>query len=57
MTGRSPIGPKVDHHHAVGGDHQPWRAQEIGGRGGDALRAVKLRLVPTGLMNPGQLRG
>ncbi|MEA2299115.1 MAG: alkyldihydroxyacetonephosphate synthase [Solirubrobacteraceae bacterium] len=45
----------ITHHHAVGRDHAPWLAQEIGVLGVDLLAAVKHRLDPTGIMNPGKL--
>jgi alkyldihydroxyacetonephosphate synthase len=48
-------GGTITHHHAVGRDHAPWMAAEIGEVGVAALRAVKERLDPTGIMNPGKL--
>jgi alkyldihydroxyacetonephosphate synthase len=48
-------GGTITHHHAVGRDHLPWMAQEIGRDGVEALRAVKQRLDPAGIMNPGKL--
>lgn len=45
----------ITHHHAVGRDHQPWVEREIGAIGVDVLRAVKDRLDPTGILNPGKL--
>ena len=45
----------ITHHHAVGRDHAPYMRAEIGGLGLDALRAVKDRLDPAGIMNPGKL--
>lgn len=45
----------ITHHHAVGRDHQPWLEREIGSIGLDVLRAVKARLDPTGILNPGKL--
>src|SRR5262249_49145590 len=42
----------ITHHHAVGTDHAPWLAAEIGDLGLDVLRAVKTRLGPTGMLNP-----
>ena len=47
-------GGTLTHHHAVGRDHAPWLAQEDPG-GVELLRAVKDRLDPTGVMNPGKL--
>jgi alkyldihydroxyacetonephosphate synthase len=48
-------GGTITHHHAVGTDHRAWMPAEIGQLGIDALRAVKDRLDPTGIMNPGKL--
>ncbi|HEY6762299.1 MAG TPA: FAD-binding oxidoreductase [Baekduia sp.] len=45
----------LTHHHAVGADHAPWLAAEDGELGVEILRAVKHRLDPTGVMNPGKL--
>lgn len=45
----------ITHHHAVGRDHQPWLEKEIGAIGVDVLRAVKAKLDPTGILNPGKL--
>lgn len=45
----------ITHHHAIGRDHAPYMRQEVGDVGLDALRAVKGRLDPTGIMNPGKL--
>ncbi|SEP90271.1 alkyldihydroxyacetonephosphate synthase [Lentzea albida] len=45
----------ITHHHAVGRDHLPWLEREIGAVGVDVLRAVKDRLDPTGILNPGKL--
>lgn len=50
-------GASITHHHAVGRDHAPWLADEIGPLGVDVLRAVKARLDPTGVCNPGVLVG
>lgn len=50
-------GGTITHHHAVGRDHAPWMAAEIGELGLESLRAVKARLDPTGIMNPGKLLG
>ncbi|CAM3176898.1 FAD-binding oxidoreductase [Nocardioides dubius] len=46
-------GATVSHHHAVGTDHRPWFAREIGPVGVDILRAVKAELDPAGVLNPG----
>ncbi len=48
-------GATITHHHAVGTDHKPWFAQEIGEVGVSILRAVKADLDPTGVLNPGVL--
>jgi alkyldihydroxyacetonephosphate synthase len=48
-------GGTITHHHAVGRDHAPYMAAEVGGTGLDVLRAVKDQLDPTGIMNPGKL--
>jgi alkyldihydroxyacetonephosphate synthase len=45
----------ITHHHAVGRDHAPYMTAEVGELGLDALRAVKERLDPAGIMNPGKL--
>lgn len=48
-------GGTITHHHAVGRDHRPWLADEIGAPGVAALRALKAALDPEGIMNPGVL--
>jgi len=48
-------GGTVSHHHGVGTDHRPWMENEQGSLGLDALRALKQRLDPDGMMNPGKL--
>jgi alkyldihydroxyacetonephosphate synthase len=48
-------GGTITHHHAVGCAHLPWMEREIGEQGLAALRAVKERLDPAGIMNPGKL--
>jgi alkyldihydroxyacetonephosphate synthase len=45
----------ITHHHGVGRDHVPYMRAEIGDLGIEALRAVKERLDPAGIMNPGKL--
>jgi alkyldihydroxyacetonephosphate synthase len=50
-------GATITHHHAVGRDHVPYMEAEVGRIGLDVLRAVKDRLDPTGIMNPGKLLG
>jgi alkyldihydroxyacetonephosphate synthase len=51
-----PLGT-ISHHHAVGLDHAPYLAREIGGLGMDVLAAVKRALDPGGVCNPGKLIG
>jgi alkyldihydroxyacetonephosphate synthase len=46
-------GATITHHHAVGRDHKPWFAREIGPVGVQVLRAVKAELDPAGVLNPG----
>ncbi|WP_242497252.1 FAD-binding oxidoreductase [Nocardioides oleivorans] len=48
-------GATITHHHAVGTDHKPWFAREIGEVGVRVLRAVKAELDPAGILNPGVL--
>jgi alkyldihydroxyacetonephosphate synthase len=48
-------GATITHHHAVGRDHAPYMTAEVGELGVDTLRAVKERLDPAGIMNPGKL--
>jgi alkyldihydroxyacetonephosphate synthase len=48
-------GGTLTHHHAVGADHRPWMEREIGQLGVEVLRAVKQRLDPQGICNPGVL--
>jgi alkyldihydroxyacetonephosphate synthase len=48
-------GGTITHHHAVGRDHAPWMASEVGELGVGVLRAVKDRCDPAGIMNPGKL--
>ena len=50
-------GGTISHHHAVGRDHAPWLAQEIGETGIRILAAVKRELDPRGIMNPGAVIG
>ena len=45
----------ITHHHAVGTDHAPYLPAEIGDLGMEALGALKQRLDPAGVMNPGKL--
>jgi alkyldihydroxyacetonephosphate synthase len=48
-------GGTITHHHAIGRDHAPYMEAEVGETGLEALRALKERLDPTGIMNPGKL--
>jgi alkyldihydroxyacetonephosphate synthase len=48
-------GGTITHHHAVGRDHAPYMAAEVGELGLEALRTLKERLDPAGIMNPGKL--
>ena len=48
-------GGTITHHHAVGRDHAPYMPAEVGPVGIEALRALKERLDPAGIMNPGKL--
>jgi alkyldihydroxyacetonephosphate synthase len=48
-------GGTITHHHGVGRDHSPYMRAEVGELGIETLRAVKERLDPTGIMNPGKL--
>jgi alkyldihydroxyacetonephosphate synthase len=48
-------GATITHHHAVGTDHKPWLAREIGPVGVTMLRGLKSALDPTGILNPGVL--
>ena len=48
-------GATITHHHAVGRDHMPWMARELGEGALAALAAVKRELDPAGIMNPGKL--
>jgi alkyldihydroxyacetonephosphate synthase len=48
-------GGTITHHHAVGRDHAPYMEAEVGRTGLDVLRAVKEKLDPAGIMNPGKL--
>jgi alkyldihydroxyacetonephosphate synthase len=45
----------ITHHHAIGRDHAPYMRAEVGELGLEALRGVKERLDPAGIMNPGKL--
>jgi alkyldihydroxyacetonephosphate synthase len=48
-------GGTLSHHHGVGLDHAPWLAREKGAVGMEALRALRERIDPAGILNPGKL--
>jgi alkyldihydroxyacetonephosphate synthase len=48
-------GATITHHHGVGRDHAPYMRAEVGELGVEALTALKDRLDPAGIMNPGKL--
>jgi alkyldihydroxyacetonephosphate synthase len=48
-------GGTITHHHAVGRDHAPYMPAEVGKLGVEMLKALKERLDPAGVMNPGKL--
>jgi alkyldihydroxyacetonephosphate synthase len=48
-------GGTITHHHAVGRDHAPYMRAEVGELGVEALRALKERFDPAGVMNPGKM--
>lgn len=48
-------GATISHHHAVGTDHRPHLAAEVGALGVRLLRALTRELDPHGVMNPGVL--
>lgn len=48
-------GGTISHHHGVGTDHAAWLAREKGEIGMAVLEAVKHRLDPEGILNPGKL--
>ncbi len=48
-------GGTITHHHGVGSDHRDWYVREIGPLAVETLRAVKARLDPAGILNPGVL--
>jgi alkyldihydroxyacetonephosphate synthase len=50
-------GGSITHHHGVGTDHREWLERETGPLAAEALRAVKERWDPAGIMNPGVLIG
>lgn len=48
-------GGTITHHHAIGRDHVAWMPAEVGEEGLRMLRAVKERVDPAGVLNPGKL--
>jgi alkyldihydroxyacetonephosphate synthase len=48
-------GSTITHHHAIGTDHKPWLAEEIGPVGVAILRGLKATVDPAGILNPGVL--
>ncbi|MCF0087706.1 MULTISPECIES: FAD-binding oxidoreductase [unclassified Streptomyces] len=48
-------GGTISHHHGIGTDHREGYLREAGPLGIEALRAVKRRLDPEGILNPGVL--
>ena len=54
-TAMTDMGATITHHHAVGRDHKPWLKKEIGPVGVEILRAIKERIDPAGILNPGVL--
>jgi alkyldihydroxyacetonephosphate synthase len=49
------VGGTITHHHGVGREHARYMRAEVGDLGIETLRAVKERLDPAGIMNPGKL--
>ena len=48
-------GGTITHHHAIGRDHLPWMTAEAGPVGVEMIRALKERVDPAGILNPGKL--
>jgi alkyldihydroxyacetonephosphate synthase len=48
-------GGSISHHHGIGRDHVTFYEREVGSLAVEALRAVKARLDPAGILNPGIL--
>jgi alkyldihydroxyacetonephosphate synthase len=48
-------GGSISHHHGIGRDHRDWLENEVGELGVEVLRAIKSRLDPSGILNPGVL--
>ncbi|MEM9242517.1 MAG: FAD-binding oxidoreductase [Pseudomonadota bacterium] len=47
-------GATLSHHHAVGYEHAPWIADDIGNTGVDIVDTLKQKLDPNNIMNPGK---
>lgn len=50
-------GGTLTHHHGVGPTKDAWLRRELGDGGMDLWHTVRAAIDPTGLMNPGTLRG
>lgn len=48
-------GGTISHHHGVGREHREGLARELGALGTGVLEAIKRRLDPAGILNPGVL--
>jgi alkyldihydroxyacetonephosphate synthase len=48
-------GGSISHHHGIGRDHLSFYQREVGELAIEAMRAVKQRLDPAGILNPGIL--
>ncbi len=48
-------GGTISHHHGVGREHREGLARELGDLGTGVLEAIKRRLDPAGILNPGVL--
>jgi alkyldihydroxyacetonephosphate synthase len=48
-------GGSITHHHGIGVDHRDWYERQVGPLAIEALQAVKSKLDPAGIMNPGVL--
>jgi alkyldihydroxyacetonephosphate synthase len=46
-------GGTITHHHAIGRDHMPWYLAQRPEIFGEALKSIKTRLDPSGILNPG----
>ncbi len=55
MAALTASGATITHHHAVGRDHAPWLAAEIGSTGVALLRGIKGLVDPDDVLNPGVL--